>query len=96
MKLPGADKAIAERGKIVDYLLNAAHPDNGGKATFFLNLGFGRTDWQALAAAFCNDARNHIVSKTLESAHGTKYVVDIRLETPSGKKPLVAPFGLLI
>ena len=43
MILPNAEKAIVERDKIVDYLLNAAHPDNGGKATFFESLGFRRS-----------------------------------------------------
>ncbi len=32
MKLPNAAQAVVTRGKIADYLLNAAHPDNGGKA----------------------------------------------------------------
>ncbi|HVU27152.1 MAG TPA: hypothetical protein VHG71_05380 [Verrucomicrobiae bacterium] len=35
MKLPNADKAIVERDKIENYLLDASHPDNGGKAQFF-------------------------------------------------------------
>ena len=52
MKLPGADKLVIERGKIADYLLNPAHPDNGGKARFFGELGFQRTEWQVLAGAF--------------------------------------------
>ena len=39
MKLPNAEKAVVERTKITDYLLNAAHPDNGGKAEFFGGLG---------------------------------------------------------
>jgi hypothetical protein len=58
VKLPGADKLIVERGKIVDYLLNAAHPDNSGKAEFFLDLGFNRGHWQQVAAAFRNAAGN--------------------------------------
>lgn len=49
MKLPNASKAVVERTKLVDYLLNAAHPDNGGKAEFFEKLGFRRTAWKALA-----------------------------------------------
>ena len=40
VNLPNAHKAIVERDKIADYLLNAAHPDNGGKAAFFESLGF--------------------------------------------------------
>jgi len=31
--------AIVDRHKIVDYLLNSRHPDNGGKAQFFESLG---------------------------------------------------------
>ena len=29
MKLPNAERAVVEREKIADYLLNPAHPDNG-------------------------------------------------------------------
>ena len=52
MKLPNAAKAVVEREKVAGYLLNPAHPDNGGKAQFFLGLGFQRDDWRPLAAAF--------------------------------------------
>lgn len=31
---------LIERAKIVEYLLDASHPDNGGKAAFFLGWGF--------------------------------------------------------
>jgi hypothetical protein len=46
MRLPNASKAIVERKKIVDYLLNPAHPDNGGKAQFFDKLKFHRKEWK--------------------------------------------------
>ena len=46
MKLPDADKLVVAREKIADYLLNAAHPDNGGKAQFFERLGFRRKEWR--------------------------------------------------
>ena len=36
MAMPNANLAIVERRKIVEYLLNAAHPENGGKARFFV------------------------------------------------------------
>lgn len=32
--------ARVERHKVVDYLLNPAHPDDGGKAQFFESRGF--------------------------------------------------------
>src|ERR1700682_3051386 len=40
VKMPHADRAVVDRAKISEYLLNAAHPDNGGKAKFFEDLGF--------------------------------------------------------
>jgi hypothetical protein len=89
MKLPDADKAIVEREKIVTYLLNAAHPDNDGKARFFLGLGFNQEEWQPLAAGLRKAATIHSVSKIMASRHGTKYIIDGRIETPGGKTPLV-------
>ena len=89
MKLPGADKIMVEREKIVEYLLNAMHPDNGGKARFFLDLGFDRNDWQPLAAALIKACESHPVSKTVAAPHGMKYIVDVRIETPVGKRPMV-------
>ena len=52
MKLPNAERAIVEREKIADYLLNSAHPDNGGKAQFFFSLGFRVEEWEVLRSAF--------------------------------------------
>jgi hypothetical protein len=89
MELPGADKLIVEREKIMDYLLNESHPDNSGKAEFFLDYGFKRSRWQQMAAALRNAAGNHSVSKTMASPHGTKYIVESRMDTPSGKTPWV-------
>jgi hypothetical protein len=89
MKLPNVLLAIVEPGKIVDYILNPAHPDNGGKARFFSSLGFGRNDWGPLAAALRNVAESHPIAKSMASPHGRKYIVDGRIETPCGKAPLV-------
>ena len=89
MKLPNAHLAVVEREKITGYLLNPAHPDNGGKAAFFQALGFSRDDWQTLTAAFRRLAVTAEVSHTVESAHGEKYIVDARIEMPSGRLPLV-------
>ena len=89
MKLPNAERAVVEREKIVDYLLNAAHPDNGGKAAFFLALGFRQEEWQTLAAAFRRLAKKFDIHNSMASAHGRKYILDGRIETPSGKRPMV-------
>jgi hypothetical protein len=89
MKLPDADKLVVEREKIVDYLLNPAHPDNGGKAAFFEGLGFRRAGWETLAAALRASAAQADVQHSAESPHGRKYVIVGRIESPSGKVALV-------
>ena len=43
MKVPNANDPVVESDKIVSYLLNAGHPDNGGKAQFFEGSGFSVT-----------------------------------------------------
>ena len=58
MKLPNAEKAIVGRNKIADYLLNPAHPDNGGKAVFFEELGFRGAQPAILAQALRRLARS--------------------------------------
>ncbi len=89
MKLPNANAAVVAQEKIRDYLLNAAHPDNGGKATFFISLGFDREDWAALANALRELAQNADASAKLDSIHGQKYILDGRLRSPSGRSAVV-------
>jgi hypothetical protein len=89
LKLPNAHLALVERGKIVEYLLNSAHPDNGGKARFFMALGFRSEDWETLAAALRQMALNSPVSQDMETVHGKKYIIDGTIETPVGKTPVV-------
>ena len=63
MRLPNVQFAVVEEEKVVDYLLYPAHPDNRGKALFFLGLGFRRDEWRPLAAAFRKVAEGHLVAK---------------------------------
>ena len=51
VKLRNAHLAIVDRSKVLDYLLNEAHPDNGGKAGFFGLLGYSREDPERLMQA---------------------------------------------
>ncbi len=89
MKLPNAHLAIVEREKIADYLLNPAHPDNGGKAAFFIAHGFQREDWQTLVAALLGLAATGEVAKELASPHGRKYVLDGSIQTPAHRQPVL-------
>ena len=69
--------------------MNPAHPDNGGKALFFLSLGFSRQDWQVFAAALRKLVETTDVNKRMESTHGQKYILDGRIESPSRRTPVV-------
>lgn len=89
MKLPHANQAAVGREKITDYLLNPAHPDNGGKADFFTQLGFHREQWEVLAAALKALTISAEVTRVSETTHGKKYVITGRIQSPGGQSPLV-------
>ncbi len=89
MKMPHGQMAVVEREKVLDYLLNEAHPDNGGKASFFLGLGFTRENWEIFRAALQEAAELGSVTKMMESVHGIKYVIDARLTGPVGRQASV-------
>ncbi|MGH7976609.1 MAG: DUF6883 domain-containing protein [Limisphaerales bacterium] len=89
MKLPGAEKAIVSREKIINYLLNPAHPDNGGKAEFFTQFGFRREQWEILATTLKNLAATGEVANATESSHGKKYIIVGRIQSSGGKSPTV-------
>ena len=84
MNLPNANLAIVDREKITEYLLNAAHPDNGGKAAFFAGLGFTHRDWKTFADALRHLAAFSAVITSMESVHGIKYIVDGTIQGPNG------------
>lgn len=88
-RLPSAERAIVDGTKITEYLLNAAHPDNGGQARFFLSLGFSTASPMLLAsrAQVAGDWRGVVQVST--STHGTKYVVDGQIESPDGRRRAV-------
>ncbi|MCL4511244.1 MAG: hypothetical protein M1470_09280 [Bacteroidetes bacterium] len=89
MKLPNLDKTVIDREKIVEYLLNAVHPDNGGKSAFFESLGFNRDNWHALATSLRQLAETTEITKIMESTHGVKYIIDGYIESSNGKKAMV-------
>ena len=50
-KLPSGARAVVDLAKVTEYLLNASHPDNGGKARFFESIGFGPSEPSLLVGA---------------------------------------------
>jgi hypothetical protein len=70
VKLRNSHLAVIERRKVVDYVLNSAHPDNGGKAKFFEVLGFSIEDPEQLLDALRAVAVNGDVFDETKSLHG--------------------------
>lgn len=95
MKLPNAERAVVDLAKITDYLLNASHPDNGGKARFFSGLGFKRVEPGALAEALCVVAVSGDVVANSESPHGRKFVVDGAIQSSSGRRSSVRTIWII-
>lgn len=89
MTMLNAQLVVVERQKVVDYLLNPAHPDNGGKAQFFMSKGFAVSTWETFAAALRQLAIESPVATTTQTEHGTKYIVEGPLQTPAADRPIV-------
>jgi len=85
MNQPDWSKAIVDERKIVEYLLSEENSD--GKYAFFVAFGFSVQEWQKLRNALLKHARENIAKQILETVHGTKYIIEGKLESPDGRFP---------
>ncbi len=97
VKLPNAHLATVDRRKVVDYLLNPAHPDNAGKAWFFEAIGFSVDTVDTLIEALRAIAVTGEAVGRVESVHGEKYVVDglLSLHTEKGRVWMVRTLWMI-
>ena len=72
-QLPGFANAVVADAKITDYLLNDAHPNNGGKAKFFMAFGFTPANWQELKNALLDHPRNNPYVSTTTTRYGESF-----------------------
>ncbi|MEA3276154.1 MAG: hypothetical protein U9Q81_12860 [Pseudomonadota bacterium] len=85
MKLPNASSAVVERKKVVEYLLARDHSSGRSKARFFTAVGFSTGQWQTLANALLEHARDGGVISTESSELGEKFVVEGSVMCPDGR-----------
>jgi hypothetical protein len=85
--LPESARAVIDEQKVSGYLLKQDHPGNGGKAAFFLSLGYGPGDSGNLRVALLNVAALGLVVRQIASAYGQKFVVDGWLRPKSSGSP---------
>ena len=89
MKLPHVDEARVTRDKVTGYLMDPGHFRGRHKASFFARFGFRSAQWQVLAEALRGHAREHEVVAKQDTPFGTRYTIEGRLDTPSGRRPLL-------
>ena len=84
MKLPKAQNAYIPSHKLNDYLLSKTHPVGRWKSKLFRGFGYDETKMDFLERQLLDIANSENVKESITSKHGTKYVVEGSLETPSG------------
>ena len=84
MKLPKRQSAYVPRQKLNGYLLSRTHPIGRWKSKLFRDLGFDENNVDLLEGRLIDIANTENVKESIISEHGTKYVIDGSLETPSG------------
>lgn len=89
VKLPNAEQAIVERGKIVDYLLSVNVPKDKNKVGFFSHFGFHLDRWEEFAAALKAHGAAYAVIDIRESDKDVRYGVVGTIETPDGRNPRI-------
>jgi hypothetical protein len=88
VKLPHVRNAAVSLEK-ARYLLDATHPQNGGKAAFFLAFGFRLDRSGVLAEALLRHVLGHDVTDVQQHPYGTRYTVSGPLNTPDGRNPTI-------
>ena len=84
MTLPNGQRALIPIPKISEYLLSESHIVGRVKARYFRRLGYRSENPDVLVTALALIAERDPVRESVETAHGTKYIVDGGLQTPSG------------
>ena len=88
-QLPNATSAVAADAKFRDYLLDANHPMNGGKAAFFQMFGFSQMFWSVLQTAVLNHPHTNPVAGIRQTQWGDTFEVVCSCQSPDGRNPCI-------
>jgi hypothetical protein len=85
VKLPNADRALVDIGKLRDYCLSSSHPRGKHKARVFAEaLGLGEADAEVLQAALQQAAITEEATATDADEYGQRFVLDFDMTTKAG------------
>ena len=91
-QLPNVGNAVLDDAKITKYLLNDVHPQNQGKAKFFMLFGFMLANWQELRKALLDHPHNNSVVNQTTFRYGEMYEIGCSIASPDGRNPCVRSF----
>ena len=83
MTIPNIEYAVVESEKIVKFLLNPHHPQNGGRAYFFSRFGYTTANWEQMAASLVQHAEEGEVVSIEPTPYGEKFTIRGDLLAPS-------------
>lgn len=89
MKLSFRQNAYIPREKLTKYLLSETHPVGSSKARFFRSLGFDETNTDKLTESLLRISQENDVKEARNLLYGTNYVIDGKMETPSGRVAMI-------
>ena len=69
-----------------DYLLASDHPVGGGKAAYFVAVGYTRGSWRRLQADLISIGQAGTLVSSVETPFGITAVIDGTAESPGGKR----------
>jgi hypothetical protein len=91
-QLPNVANAVLDDAKITGYLLNDGHPQNHGKAKFFMLFGFTLANWQELRKALLDHPHNNSVVNQTTFRYGEMYEIGCSIASPDRRNPCVRSF----
>ena len=86
------DKTVDFAEIIVVRALNDVHPQNQGKARFFMLFGFTLANWQELRKALLDHPHNNAVVNQTTFRYGEIYEIGCSIASPDGRNPCVRSF----
>jgi hypothetical protein len=96
VRLPNAENAVIDSGKLRDYVLSPSHPVGRFKAAFFSSLGYTQENWNRLEADI---PQQHLTKDAVlrqETSYGRKYEICGKIKGPGGKAREVVSIWIVL
>lgn len=87
--LPNAATVQIADAKVRDFILDATHTDNKGRAAFFLGFGFTQQQWEVLRDALIAHPHSNAIFRATPTGFGTRYRVRCSITSPDTRNPCI-------